>query len=379
MKEIRPIPYFTKLDDAEFKTLAKELRQAFLPMVKQRFAMHHLNGFRQGQIIEYVKKHRKEYPVFLRTDIKMFYANVNPTQLVVQTQMAYKTLRGQMPLSDFIAFKEKYHKRMMKWVATLPEGIGIPLGSCMSAALAPIGLIPTWLDIKRSHDIKIIIFMDDALILCKDEPTARLVWMQLARDLKENLKLELNTSKTKSGRFGTSTVSFCGWCFAGGYTRIEEYKIKGFKERLSELIKKSEKKNTRAFLKLLNRRIDGFGNFYRSGDTLRQFDVLDCFIRAAVRAWLCRGQKTKRYTNLALEKMGLHSLVNCYYKMHQKKLKPITQPTPQANLYTAKPHAPDWGSLNAIAQHTEALNEKITQLIKLHREEIALLRTLLMA
>jgi hypothetical protein len=379
MKEIRPVPYYTQLDEREFKLLAGELRQQFLPMIKSRFAMHHLRGFKQGEVINYVKKHRKDYPVFLRTDIKLFYASVNPTLLVVQAQMAYKALRGASPLNDFIAFKNKFHKRMMRWVATLPVNVGIPLGSCMSAALAPIGLIPTWLNVKRRYDVKMIVFMDDALILCKDEPTARQVWLQLSHDLQANLQLSLNPAKTKTGRLGVATADFCGWSFAGGYARIEAYKVEGFKKRLSELLRKSEKKSTRAFLKLINRRIDGFGNYYKAGDTLRQFEELDRFIRAGVRRWLCRGQKSRRYTNAALEKMGFHSLVTCYNKMHPQPLKPVKQPTPQANLYVAKQSAPDWGAINSIAQNAEAINEKLTQLIKLQRDEISLLRSLLLA
>lgn len=373
------MPYYTQRDSSEFKNLARELRQHFAPMIKTRFSMHHLRGFKHGEIINYVKRHRKEYPVFLRTDIRMFYATADPTRLVVQTQMAYKALRGQMPMHDFMAFKEKYHRRMMRWVATLPVSVGIPLGSCMSAALAPIALIPAWLSLKRRFDVKIIIFMDDALILCKDEPTARQAWLHLANDLQENLKLSLNPAKTRTGRFGVSAVDFCGWRFAGGYVRIEEYKVDGFKKRLTELLRKSGKKSTRAFIKLINRRIDGFGNYYKAGDTLRQFEALDCFIRAGIRQWLCRGQKSRRYTNAALETMGFHSLVNCYNSAHQQTLKPIKQPTPQANLYVAKQKAPDWGAINAIAQHAEAIDEKLSQLIKLHREEIALLRSLLMA
>jgi hypothetical protein len=377
MKEIRPIPYYTQLDAAVFKQLAHELRQHFLPMLKSRFSMHHLNAFRQGDIINYVKKWKKDYPVYLRTDIKMFYANVDAKDLVVQTQMAYKALRGQMPMHDFIAFKEKYHKRMMAWVATLPAGTGIPLGSCMSAILAPLGLIPTWLNVRRRYDVKIIVFMDDALIMCKDTSAARLVWQLLASDLKENLKLSLNSAKTASGRFGNTVVNFCGWSFAGSYTRIDKQKMERFKMRLSELLKKSKKKTTRAFIKLINRRIDGFGNYYKAGDTLRQFEELDCFIRAGVRTWLCRGQKSKRYTNEALEKMGLHTLVRCYNKAHPVKLKPIKQPTPQTNLYLTKPKAPDWGAVNSIAQEVEGMSAKLTQLIQLRREEINLLRTLL--
>jgi hypothetical protein len=378
MKQIRPVPYYTQLDSSEFKQLARELRQHFVPMIKALFPMHHLQGFKQGEIVNYVKRYRKEYPVFLRTDIKMFYATVSPTRLVVQTQMAYKALRGQMPQHDFMVFKEKYHKRMMRWVATLPVNVGIPLGSCMSAALAPIGLIPTWLSLKRRFDMKMIIFMDDALMLCKDEPTARQAWLQLSNDLQENLRLSLNPAKVKMGRFGVSTADFCGWSFAGGYARIEKYKVEGFKKRLSELLHKSEKKSTRAFLKLVNRRIDGFGNYYKAGDTLRQFEALDCFIRAGVRQWLCRGQKSRRYTNEALTTMGFHSLVNCYNSTHRQKLKPVKQPTPQANLYVAKQKAPDWGAVNSIAQNAEAINEKLSQLIKLHRDEISLLRSLLL-
>lgn len=374
MKQIKPVPYYTQCDTLEFKALAGELRALFLPLIDRRFDMHHLNSFPHQAIIEYVAKWKKDYPYYLRADIAKYYPTVQVAKLVAQTQIAYRDLLSLPNVPK--KFKDRFFPRMADWMRSLPVTQGIPLGSAMSAILAPLALLPLWLAVKRKHKVKLLVFMDDVLVLCKEPYMPRDIWTFLSARLSVDLGVALNLDKTKSGRFAGSKVEFCGWSFAGGYARVTEQKLNEFKQRITDVIKKTKKNDTRSFIKRINNKIDGFGNYYKHGSVLRQFHELDSFIRMQVRSWLTRGVSTKAYANVELEKLGLHSLLNCYYKVHAKKAPAKRQPAPPAEYYEHKPPKIDFGTINAIAKHGETITQQLSQVIAQQRKILNILTSL---
>jgi GTPase SAR1 family protein len=372
MKQIRAIPYYTQKDDLLMKQCAKELREVFLPQLRRRLKMHHLNAWNQHAIIDFVAKYKHEYPYFFRADIAKYYPNANAYLLVAMAQIAHRDLFGLTHVSK--NFKEKFLQGMQRWVQSLPKELGIPMGSSMSIIMSALGLIPIWLGIKKKFDVKFIVFVDDVLILCKSDYDARRVWIFLAEELEKTLKLHLNVDKTVSGRFAKKSVIFCGWCFSGGYVRIEQEKVKRFEDRFLECIKRSKRDNTRAFIKKINRKITGFGNYYKHGNVLRQFEKLDCFIRKEVRKWLSGNANSKAYDNKGLEDLGLHSLEKCYLKAHKKKGSPEqTKLRPVERYYAEKPAAFDYGVLNKLAQDGETMTKQLHDIVKLLRQQNKLL------
>jgi len=373
MKQIRPIPYYTQMDDSRMKQCAKALRDTLIPQIKRRLPMHNLSGLSHQIIIEYVAKWKKEYPYFFRSDILKYYPNINPIHLVTQVQIAYRDLFGLEYVPK--TFKDKFLADMIYWVKSLPEGQGIPLGSSMSNIMASVGLVPIWLELKRKYEVKFIVFVDDLLVLCKSDYLARQVWDYLSATLQNQYQLKLNLDKTYSGRFAKKTVTFCGWYFSGGYARIEQRKYDLFKERILEFLKKSRKESTRAFIKNINRKIDGFGNYYKFGAVLKQFEELDCFLRKEVRQWLSGSSHSKAYNNAGLEKLGLHSLETCYHKAHKKEKTNPLQPRlrSEKTFYSEKPAAIDYGVLNQIAQTGEKLTVQNQQIIAFLRKQTRLL------
>jgi hypothetical protein len=209
MIQIKPVPYYTLCDKAEFKSLAAALRTTFVPLVARRFEMHHLTGFAHGAIIRYVAQWKKEYPYYLRTDIAKYYPGVSPVNLITQAQIAYRDLLGLRFVPR--RFKEQFMPGMVRWMRCLPLEIGLPLGSAMSSILAPVALIPLWLNVKRQHKVKLIVYMDDALILCKDEYESREMWQLITNQLHSDLNVGLNHDKTRSGRFAGDDIDFCGF------------------------------------------------------------------------------------------------------------------------------------------------------------------------
>jgi len=80
MKEIlptvRPLPYFTVHSSREENQFAASLGKEFVPKIARRLPRHHLRGFSHDFIISFVKKHKKQYPFFLRMDISGFYPGI---------------------------------------------------------------------------------------------------------------------------------------------------------------------------------------------------------------------------------------------------------------------------------------------------------------
>ena len=375
MLQIKPVPYYTQIDDAVMKQCAKELRSVFIPQLARRLPMHHLSGFKHNDIINYVAKWKKEYPFFFRADISKFYPSVSAFDLITMVQIAYRDLFGL----DYVPkkFKDRFLNKLVYWAKSLPIKQGIPLGSNMSAILAPLGLLPIWLQITREYHVKFIVFMDDILVLCKDENTARDVWHFLAESLDKNLKLQLNVTKTKSGRLSSTNVEFCGWCFTGGYAKISVSKYEQFKTRLLECISKTKNCETRSFIKQLNRKIDGFGNYYKHGHVTRQFEELDCFIRTCVRKRLSVRQHAKTYSNAQLNRMGLHSLELNYRRLHTANNTPnLKQVCPPVLLSKVMNFGKENQNICRQTELIEVIGVQLTQLIRLQRKQNRLLETI---
>jgi hypothetical protein len=86
-----------------------------------------------------------------------------------------------------------------------------------------------------------------------------------------------------------------------------------FKEQMRQAHQSVRGKDLKAYVKRINYKIDGFGNYYKHGDVAKQFEVLDAYIRGLVRERL--KHDTGRYAvNSVMERVGLHSLMKIYGK-----------------------------------------------------------------
>lgn len=374
---IRPLPYYTVSDSRTIQSLARSLRMEFVPKISRRLPMHHLSGLRHDAIIKFVKRHKKRYPCFVRTDISKFYPSIVHRDLLVGMQLAYRDLLGL----DYVpkAFKTRYVKVVNTWLQSLPLHTGIPLGSSMSALLAPLMLVPLWLDLKRRYHVPFVVYMDDVLVLCEDEHACAEIYAFISNRLHEDYSLSLNLNKTVSGRFSRQRVVFCGWNFSGGYANISMEKVASFKERFVSELAHSKGLSAVHFFKRVNRKIDGFGNYYKHGDVCRQFRELDTFIRREVRRWFSAENRVLGHSNDALCRQGLHSLVLCYEKVHRMGVK--QQPTPGYNLrampQAGRDESVDDRVFDALTDSVSKIGSQLTQLIALQRKQLRLLESVI--
>jgi len=77
MKQIRPIPYYTRQDDEVMKECARQLRECFKKVMSRRLPMHPVTPWTHTTVIDYVARHKNDYPYVLRADIE----NITPMSI----------------------------------------------------------------------------------------------------------------------------------------------------------------------------------------------------------------------------------------------------------------------------------------------------------
>lgn len=377
---IRPLPYYHTASSAEEKRLAAALRREFVPKVKRLLPGHHLGGFRHDTVVNFIKRHKRAYPCFVRTDIARFYPSIRHRDIVVGCQVAYRDLLGLEYVPG--GFKKKYVGGINRWCIALPLERGIPLGSPLSAILAPVMLLPLWLEIKRRFKLPPLVFADDILVCTRDESQSAEIYTYIADYLYRNYKLETSDLKTVSGRFAPDAVEICGWRFAGGYSTVSEAKVQAFMDRITVITRRRKKTDRASFFKVLNRKIDGFGHYYKYGDVKGQFRRLDMFIRQEVRARFERTGGPKLYSRDRLDAAGLHSLEVIADRVCQGKAatarKIPVQPS-LAGTQSASQRERTASELQPIAETLEKLRQQFTQLLAVERKQLRLMQELLQA
>lgn len=277
---------------------------------------------------------------------------------------------------DFVprSFKDRYVHPVNEWCRSLPLERGIPLGSPLSAILSAIMLIPLWLSLKREFGVPFIVFADDVLIFCKDEYQCTGIYAHLLNRLQADYDLKVNVSKCRTGRFSQTSVDFCGWRFVGGYATICPAKVAEFKIRFVAEVNRSLNQSLRILLKRVNRKTDGFANYYKHGNVGKQLEELDKFIRKTVWEALKSYGKSSA-TNPDLDRYGLHSPGTAYRRLHERsrsKKSVVKQPRPPQNLQVAGKSAME----SRLTEGLERLNTQLTQIIAQQRKQTHLLTQL---
>lgn len=375
---IRPLPYYHTASSAEEKRLAAALRREFVPKVKRLLPGHHLGGFRHDTVVNFIKRHKRAYPCFVRTDIARFYPSIRHRDIVVGCQVAYRDLLGLEYVPG--SFKKKYVGGLNRWCIALPLERGIPLGSALSAIVAPVMLLPLWLEIKRRFKLPLLVFADDILVCTRDESQSADIYTFMAGYLHRHYNLETSARKTVSGRFASDAVEICGWRFAGGYSTVSQAKVQAFMDRITAITRRRGKTDRASFFKVLNRKIDGFGHYYKYGDVKGQFRRLDMFIRQEVRARFERTGGPKLYSRDRLNAAGLHSLELIAERVRQEKAatarKISVQPS-LAGMQNAMQRERTASELQPIAETLEKLRQQFTQLLAVERKQLRLMQEIL--
>ena len=105
-------------------------------------------------------------------------------------------------------------------------------------------------------------YQDDFLVLLPSQAEIEHCVLRVNAELK-HLGLRLNVSKLSWGRFANTAVSFLGLRYAGGSFGVDAEKEEAFRQHIKQLTSLTRKyTNQAAFIKHLNRAINGFVHYY---------------------------------------------------------------------------------------------------------------------
>ena len=160
--------------------------------------------------------------------------------------------------------------------------IGSPQGGVISPLLANIYLDAFDQEMKRRNH-RIVRYADDILILCCSQPAAENALKSATQILEKDLKLTVNRTKTHIAH-SDDGIRFLGVEIGSRFTRIQDKKLQGFKQKVRQITKRNEGKNLAAVIKQLNPVLRGFANYFSIANCHQAFMALSGWIRRRLRA-----------------------------------------------------------------------------------------------
>jgi len=170
-------------------------------------------GYRRGRSRQQLRDqlgalYRQGYRHYFETDISGFFDHVSHARIDTRLH----GLLGDDPVITLI----------LRWLAApvqyrdtlLPRARGLPQGSPLSPVLANMLLEDLDADCQ-AHQLKLLRYADDFIVLCRDEAQAQAAW-QRAENSVDELGLCLKSAKTGVGRLDADgSLRFLGYHFIG--------------------------------------------------------------------------------------------------------------------------------------------------------------------
>lgn len=309
------LPYF---NHHHHRKLTQFLFKKFQTKLKQQQSNHYLLKNNPVYNLKFIKEQSLKYKYFLRLDIKKFYPSINHQKLLKQLPINYELLNNK-PISR--QFKKYINQDLPDFLQLSPYKQGLPIGQKLSWLLAGLFLLHLDLDIKNPY----LQYVDDYLIFCKNKREVEIILKNKILPILQNLNLELNLDKLKSGRLHQEPLIFLGFKYYGGHFTIADEKIEKFKYKIHKLTYLTNRKEAKSLIKLVNNQILGFGHYYKLTKSRQVMSELDCFIRNRLRRHIARKKNNRKrqlnflLTNEELQKMNLKSLLDIYDKYALKK------------------------------------------------------------
>jgi len=162
---------------------------------------------------------------------------------------------------------------------------------------------------QQRFQARIVNYADDFVICCRGTAEQAMAAM---RSMMERLKLTVNERKTKLCRLPAHTFDFLGYTFGRYYSgktgraylcpQPSRKKIRQLCESLHEQTRRSTVQlDSKELVVRLNRRLRGWANYFCLGPVHKAYHVVDRYLTARLRRWLCRkhgvrSQNTRAYS-----------------------------------------------------------------------------------
>ncbi len=180
--------------------------------------------------------------------------------------------------------------------------VGSPQGGVISPLIANIYLdIFDQFMMSRGH--RIVRYADDILILAESKSAAKNALKQATLFLEGELKLTVNQKKTHIAH-SDDGVKFLGVIIYSEYTRIQESKIREFKDKVRKATRRNSPVNLKEVIKNLNPILRGFSHYFKIAQHKWLFKELIAWTRRRLRAKQLRLWKTSKRLHRRLRQLG---------------------------------------------------------------------------
>ncbi|MFT4928620.1 MAG: RNA-directed DNA polymerase [Phenylobacterium sp.] len=180
--------------------------------------------------------------------------------------------------------------------------IGSPQGGVISPLIANVYLdnFDQWMK-DRGH--RMIRYADDILILCKSKGASENALKMAKAYLEGDLKLTVNAEKTHIAH-SDEGIKYLGVMIYTEKTRIQEEKLRAFKEKVKKMTRRNHGMNLEGIIKELNPVIRGFANYFRIAHCKSWFKSLMGWIRRRLRCIQMTKWKVPKKLHRRLKQLG---------------------------------------------------------------------------
>jgi group II intron reverse transcriptase/maturase len=183
-----------------------------------------------------------------------------------------------------------------------PSEQGSPQGGVISPLIANIYLDAFDQQMKeRGH--RIVRYADDILILSSSKRGAENALAVARQLLEEKLRLKVNERKSRivHSREG---VPYLGVIIGSRYTRIQDEKVRQFKDRVKRITRRNTPVNLEKVISELNPVLRGFAHYFRVAHCRHQFREISRWVRRRLRAKQLKLWKRPKRLHRRLRQLG---------------------------------------------------------------------------
>lgn len=187
--------------------------------------------------------------------------------------------------------------------------VGSPQGGVISPLLANIYL-DAFDQFMKARGHRIVRYADDILIFKASKAGAENALRVAGEYLGKELQLTVNRRKTHITNLRQG-VRYLGVEIFSTYIRIQEKKLRAFKDKVRGCTKRNTPVNLEKIIKDLNPILRGFVNYFKITNSKGRFHVLMSWVRRRLRAIQMRLWKKPRKLHRRLRQLGYNGEFQC--------------------------------------------------------------------
>lgn len=269
------------------RLIQQAILQVLQPIFEWKFSDRSY-GFRPGrnahQAVKQAQKYvQEDYRIVVDIDLEKFFDRVNHD--VLMSKLA-KVIEDKRLLKIIRAF---LNAGIMRQGVCMERVEGTPQGGPLSPLLSNIMLDELDKELeKRGH--KFCRYADDCNVYVKSLQAGRRVMESLKQFLNKKLKLKVNEGKSSVAR--VTERQFLGFrILQNGKINISKRSKEKVKNVIRLITKRNRGRSLEQVVSELNKKLDGWVNYFKLMDRPEQLRVLDCWMRRKLRCYRLKQRK----------------------------------------------------------------------------------------